>query len=124
MSDKENKTTIIRARITEEQDAKLVNIIKELQAKAPGAEVNVSTITRYALEKYINEYEKEVLTVEIPLKTASDDELKVLAKGLLQLDQQITPLEIESNSGIKLLKSCKKVTEELVRRKTQEEIKK
>lgn len=50
------KDNFLKARITDEQVQALDKIVKELQITTPEANVSASSIARYAIEKYINEY--------------------------------------------------------------------
>lgn len=50
------KDNFFKARMTDEQVQTLENIVKEIQADTPEANVTASSIARYALEKYVEDY--------------------------------------------------------------------
>lgn len=72
----------IRARVSDELEEKIQNIIDEVQKEAVGGvEINMSTVIRYALDNYIKEYEErknEVITLKFNLSNISDYKLNKL----------------------------------------------
>ena len=55
----------IRARVSDELEGKIQNIIDEVQKEAVGGvEINMSTVIRYALDNYIKEYEERKKGIE------------------------------------------------------------
>lgn len=68
----------IRARVSDELEERIENIINEVREEAVGGvEINLSTVIRYALDNYIKEYEErkqDIKTVKFDLKAIEDKE--------------------------------------------------
>ncbi|MCO5384433.1 MAG: hypothetical protein M0T74_09055 [Desulfitobacterium hafniense] len=54
------KDNFFKARMTDEQVQTLEDIVKEIQADTPEANVTASSVARYALEKYIDDYRSKI----------------------------------------------------------------
>jgi hypothetical protein len=80
------KDSMLRVRLTQRQSDELDAIIDELQAQMPEASVTTSSITRYALEKYVSDHiakrDGTKLFVEVSTAGATDEDIKNLY-GLL-----------------------------------------
>lgn len=76
------KSKIVNVRINDELQGKLDKLICDMQKELPrGAEVNISSLIRGALEQIIEDYEDEknlVVTAKLPLGDASLGELKAM----------------------------------------------
>lgn len=70
----------IRARVSDELEERIENIINEVREEAVGGvEINLSTVIRYALDNYIKEYEERKQGIEVikfNLDELSDEQLK------------------------------------------------
>lgn len=57
---------MIRARISDEAEERIENIINEVREEAVGGvEINLSTVIRYALDNYIKEHEERKQGIEV-----------------------------------------------------------
>ena len=111
----------LRARIPHELADKMKEIVEELNAAVPEAEVTMSTVSRYALKEYVRLYDERMnnglITCEIPVNDLKEDELeKVMEafkllnsvhptigeKEMNQLQSKINSLAVE-----RLLKAAK-----------------
>ena len=74
---------IIRARISDELESKVKGIIAEQEKNMMGGEINISTVTRYALEQFIKEYDEkrnDIVTLKFDVKNMTDEQLEVVAE--------------------------------------------
>lgn len=74
---------IIRARVSDELESKLKCVIAEQKENMMGGEINTSTVTRYALEQYVKEYEekkKGIVTLKFDVKNMTDEQLEVVVE--------------------------------------------
>lgn len=82
----------IRARISDELEKQIQEKIEKLKENAVGGmEINISTVIRYSLEKYLQEQEeieKNIKTLKIDLESINDTEkLKKLQNAMEQLTE-------------------------------------
>ncbi len=97
----------INCRIPDELEVDLKRAMLEIQRNAPGgAEVNFSTIMRYSLEKYLEEYQErkdKVSTIKINPNKLSVDELgqvgKILSNASKEIDKLVSD-DTEINSEL------------------------
>lgn len=94
----------IRARVSDELEEKIQNIIDEVQKEAVGGvEINMSTVIRYALDNYIKEYEerkKGIEVVKFNIDEFSNEQLKKIQSATkLILDDE--SIELVSNGEFK-----------------------
>lgn len=74
---------IIRARISDELESKVKGVIAEQEKNMMGGEINISTVTRYALEQFIKEYDEkrnDIVTLKFDVKNMTDEQLEVVAE--------------------------------------------
>lgn len=74
---------IIRARVSDELESKVKGVIAEQKENMMGGEINTSTVTRYALEQYVKEYEekkKGIVTLKFDVKNMTDEQLEVVVE--------------------------------------------
>ena len=114
------KDQMLRARMTADQMKTLDNIVEELQREMPEANVSASSLARYALEKYINDYiakrDKTRLLIDANVSNLCHDDVKTLhgymgdlmeraksdgktsvANVLIDIDMPVTSLYIHSS---------------------------
>ncbi|HOM02157.1 MAG TPA: hypothetical protein PLH43_04945 [Acetivibrio sp.] len=76
------KDSMLRVRLTQRQSDELDAIIDELQAQMPEASVTISSIARYALEKYVSDHvakrDGTKIFIEISTADATDEDIKNL----------------------------------------------
>lgn len=77
-----SKDNFFKARLTVEQAQTLENIVKEIKADTPEANVSASSIARYALEKYVDDYRAKKsgnkIIIEVSTQIATREEMQKL----------------------------------------------
>ena len=83
------KDSMLRVRLTQRQSDELDAIIDELQAQMPEASVTISSIVRYALEKYVSDHiakrDGTKIFIEVSTVDATDEDIKKLYDLLSKL---------------------------------------
>jgi|SRR5690554_2251837 hypothetical protein len=83
------KDSMLRVRLTQRQSNELNAIIDELQAQMPEASVTISSIARYALEKYVSDHiakrDGTKIFIEVSTADATDEDIKNLYDFLTKL---------------------------------------
>ena len=96
------KDNFFKARMTDEQAQTLEVIVKEIQEKTPGATVTASSIARYAMERYIDDYKAErdgtAIIARILLKDFRADDFELLNNKLSKLSIEFDELGKENIS--------------------------
>src|SRR5665648_60059 len=86
MSGKDN---FFKARMTDEQAQTLGNIVNEIQTDTPEANVTASSIARYALEKYIDDYrankDGKAVLAKISIENLSSEDIRNLSVNLEEM---------------------------------------
>lgn len=78
----------IRARVTEELSAKIDSVVDEINKKVPEANVNVSSILRYAVEEYLKRYDAKNADTAVFLgfpTTLPNEDLEELCKHFIAI---------------------------------------
>jgi uncharacterized protein YicC (UPF0701 family) len=88
--------------MTDKQVEALERIVEEIQADTPEANVTASSIARYALEKYIQDYmdkkHLEKIFIEICLYTVTKEELTKLYSLLSDLHKKVSEEEEDGSN--------------------------
>lgn len=78
----------VRARVSEDVSEKIDSIVGEINDKVPEANVNVSSILRYAIEEYVKRYDAKqndsAVFVELPTMLPNED-LEALCENLIAI---------------------------------------
>ncbi len=82
----EIKDNFLKARLTEEQSRALASFVEKLQKECPAADVSVSSVARFALEKYVNDSLAQKsgasIITNFDVKNVPAGELQVIADEL------------------------------------------
>ncbi len=84
-------TKQVTARIEEELETKVRNIIEEQKRNIMGGEINLATVIRYSLEQYVKEYEekkKGIVTLKFDMRNMTDNELKAVKEFAVVLAKE------------------------------------
>lgn len=98
------KDNFFKARMTDEQIQTLESIVREIQADTPEANVTASSIARYALEKYIDEYRAKKngnkIFIEINTQLIGREDMERLYNLMSDLYKKVKAEESEELSYI------------------------
>lgn len=109
----------INCRIPDELEVDLKRAMLEIQRNAPGGvEVNFSTIMRYSLEKYLEEYQErkdKVSTIKINPKKLNNEEIGLVGDILNNACNEMLKLvkENELNEVYNIYKSLSEISHKL-----------
>lgn len=98
----------LRTRIPMDLTEELRSVIEYINDTVPGSGATISTITRGALRKYVNNFNSRVfegvMSVDLPLEKMSEQDLNVLLNAFKTIDHQSDDFEmVKSRIDMQLL---------------------